>query len=108
MPSRNMSIFPWTPQDLVGIDPIVIMHHLNIDFCIKPVKQKKRHFGFEKDKMIQAEVDKLLAVGDTEEIQFPKWLSNVVLIPKPGGKWRMCIVFRDLNKACPKDFYPLP
>ncbi|KAK4395684.1 Retrovirus-related Pol polyprotein from transposon opus [Sesamum angolense] len=43
-----------------------------------------------------------------EEIQFPEWLSNVVLVPKPGGNWRMCIDFRDLNKACSKDFYPLP
>ncbi|KAL0395197.1 UNVERIFIED_CONTAM: Pro-Pol polyprotein [Sesamum latifolium] len=49
-----------------------------------------------------------MAAGHIEEIQFPKWLSNVVLVPKPGGKWRMCIDFRDLNKACPKDFYPLP
>ncbi|KAL0434466.1 UNVERIFIED_CONTAM: Pro-Pol polyprotein [Sesamum latifolium] len=55
----------------------------------------------------KAEVDKLMAVGHIEEIQFPEWLSNVVLVPKPGGKWRMCIDFRDLNKACPKDFYPL-
>ncbi|KAL0458116.1 UNVERIFIED_CONTAM: Polyprotein P3 [Sesamum latifolium] len=49
-----------------------------------------------------------MAAGHIEEIQFPEWLSNVVLVPKPGGKWRMCIDFRDLNKACPKDFYPLP
>ncbi|KAL0361499.1 UNVERIFIED_CONTAM: hypothetical protein Sradi_3834400 [Sesamum radiatum] len=33
---------------------------------------------------------------------------NVVLVPKPGEKWRMCIVFRDLNKACPRDYYSLP
>ncbi|KAL0406067.1 UNVERIFIED_CONTAM: Pro-Pol polyprotein, partial [Sesamum latifolium] len=46
--------------------------------------------------------------GHVEEIQFPEWLSNVVLVPKPGGKWRICIDFRDLNKACPKDFDPLP
>ncbi|KAL0427158.1 UNVERIFIED_CONTAM: Pro-Pol polyprotein [Sesamum latifolium] len=49
-----------------------------------------------------------MAAGHIEEIQFPEWRSNVVLVPKPGGKWRMCIDFRDLNKACPKDFYPLP
>ncbi|KAK4386293.1 Transposon Ty3-G Gag-Pol polyprotein [Sesamum angolense] len=29
------------------------------------------------------------------------------LVPKPGGKWKMCIDFRDLNKACRKNFYPL-
>ncbi|KAL0439207.1 UNVERIFIED_CONTAM: Retrovirus-related Pol polyprotein from transposon [Sesamum latifolium] len=104
---HNTHIFAWAPQDLEGIDPKVITHHLNIDPGIKPVKQKKRHFGPEKDKVIQAEVDKLMAAGHIEEIQFPEWLSNVVLVPKPGGKWRMCIDFRDLNKACPKDFYSL-
>ncbi|KAL0420910.1 UNVERIFIED_CONTAM: Pro-Pol polyprotein [Sesamum latifolium] len=77
-------------------------------YRFKPVKQKKKHFEPKKDKIIQAEVDKLIVVEHIEEIQFPEWLSNVVLVPKPGGKWRMCIDFRDLNKACPKDFYPLP
>ncbi|KAL0400103.1 UNVERIFIED_CONTAM: Transposon Ty3-G Gag-Pol polyprotein [Sesamum radiatum] len=72
------------------------------------MEQKKRHFGPEKDKIIQVEVDKLMLAGDIEEIQFPEWLSNVVLVPKPEGNWRICIDFRDLNKACPKDFYPLP
>ncbi|KAL0449956.1 UNVERIFIED_CONTAM: hypothetical protein Slati_1552000 [Sesamum latifolium] len=104
---RNADIFAWTPQDLEGIDPQVITHHLNIDPNCKSVKQKKRYFGPEKDKIIQAEVNKLMAAGHIEEIQFPEWLSNVVLVPKPGGKWRMCIDFRDLNKAYPKDFYPL-
>ncbi|KAL0462009.1 UNVERIFIED_CONTAM: hypothetical protein Slati_0088500 [Sesamum latifolium] len=95
-------------KDLKGIDPKVITHQLNIDPGVKPVKQKKRHFGPEKDKVIQAEVDKLMAAGHIEEIQFPEWLSNVVLVPKPRGKWRMSIDFRDLNKAYLKDFYPLP
>ncbi|KAL0404657.1 UNVERIFIED_CONTAM: hypothetical protein Sradi_2106500 [Sesamum radiatum] len=105
---RNIDVFVWTPQDLEGISPEVISHHLNIDPRIKPVRQKKRHFDLEKDKIIQAQIDKLMAAGHMEEIQFPEWLSNVVLVPKPGGKWRMCIDFTDLNKACPKDFYPLP
>ncbi|KAL0400239.1 UNVERIFIED_CONTAM: Retrovirus-related Pol polyprotein from transposon [Sesamum radiatum] len=49
-----------------------------------------------------------MAAGHIEELQFSEWLSNVVLVPKPGEKWRMCIDFQDLNIACPKDFYPLP
>ncbi|KAL0439295.1 UNVERIFIED_CONTAM: hypothetical protein Slati_2412500 [Sesamum latifolium] len=95
-------------QDLEEIDPGVITHHLNLDPAVRPIKQKKRHFGPEKDKIIEGEVNKLLTARHIREIQFPEWLSNVVLVPKPGGQWRMCIDFRDLNKACPKDYYPLP
>ncbi|KAL0324771.1 UNVERIFIED_CONTAM: Retrovirus-related Pol polyprotein from transposon [Sesamum radiatum] len=61
-----------------------------------------------KEKIIQGEINKLLSAGNIKEIQFPEWLSNMVLVPKLGEKWRMCIDFQDLNKACPKDFYPLP
>ncbi|KAL0283288.1 UNVERIFIED_CONTAM: Transposon Ty3-G Gag-Pol polyprotein [Sesamum angustifolium] len=97
-----------TPQDLEVIGPDVITYHLNIYPSVRPMKQKKWYFGLEKDKIIQVEVNKLLAAGHIQEIQFSEWLSNIVLIPKPKGKWRMCIDFRDLNKACPKDSYMLP
>jgi len=49
----------------------------------------------------------LLSVGHIKEIQYPEWLANVVLVKKVSGKWRMCADFTDLNKACPKDSYPL-
>ena len=39
---------------------------------------------------------------------YPDWLANVVMVKKANGKWRMCVDFTDLNKACPKDNYPLP
>ncbi|KAL0445657.1 UNVERIFIED_CONTAM: hypothetical protein Slati_1693600 [Sesamum latifolium] len=105
---KNKDIFAWTPQDLEGIDPGVITHNLNLAPTIRPVKQKERYFRPEKDKIIQGEVNKLLTAGHIREIQFPEWFSNVVLVPKPGEKWRMCLDFRDLNKACPKYYYPLP
>ncbi|KAL0446277.1 UNVERIFIED_CONTAM: hypothetical protein Slati_1755600 [Sesamum latifolium] len=54
---KNKDIFAWTPQDLEGIDPAVITHHLNLDPNIRPVKQKKRHFVPKKDKIIQEEVE---------------------------------------------------
>ncbi|XP_075503970.1 uncharacterized protein LOC142541298 [Primulina tabacum] len=95
-------------QELTGISPLISEHQLNIIPGSHPVKQKKRHFGSEKDKVIDEQVKELLKAGNIREIQFPTWLSNVVLVPKSTGKWRMCVDFRDLNKACPKDHYPLP
>ena len=52
------------------------------------------------------ETQKLLSAGHIREIQYPEWLANVVLVKKANGKWRMCVDFTDLNKACPKDSYP--
>lgn len=57
---------------------------------------------------MREEVEKLLRIGHIREIQFLTWISNVVLVPKGGDKWRMCVDFRDLNKPCPRDHYPLP
>ncbi|XP_012848582.1 PREDICTED: uncharacterized protein LOC105968491 [Erythranthe guttata] len=104
----NQDVFAWSPKDLKGIDPTVVVHELNLRPEANPVKQKRRHFGPEKDKIIEGEVRKLLEAGHIKEIRFPTWLSNAVLVKKAEGKWRMCIDFRDLNQACPKDHYPLP
>ncbi|XP_073307094.1 uncharacterized protein [Primulina huaijiensis] len=104
----NVSVFAWSQQELAGVSPQVAEHKLNILSGSRPVKQKKRHFGPEKDKVIGEQVGELLLAGHIREVQFHTWLSNVVLIPKATGKWRMCVDLRDLNKACPKDCYPLP
>ena len=42
------------------------------------------------------------------EVKYPGWLTNVVVVPKKGGKWRVCVDYTDLNEACPKDSFPLP
>ena len=54
------------------------------------------------------EVEKLLEVDFIREVFYPDWLANVVMVKKSNGKWRMCVDFTDLNKACPKDSFPLP
>ena len=54
------------------------------------------------------EVTKLLAAGFIREVHYLKWLANVVLVKKANGKWRMYVNFTDLNRACPKDSFPLP
>uniref|UniRef100_A0A2N9FJ88 Uncharacterized protein n=1 Tax=Fagus sylvatica TaxID=28930 RepID=A0A2N9FJ88_FAGSY len=62
----------------------------------------------ERNNAIMEEVDKLLAANFIREVFYPDWLANVVMVKKNTGKWRMCVDFTDLNKACPKDSFPLP
>ena len=64
-------------------------------------------FAQERDKAIAEEVRKLLEASFIREVYYPDWLANVVMVKKSNGKWRMCVDFTDLNKACPKDNYPL-
>jgi hypothetical protein len=54
------------------------------------------------------EVKRLLSAGVIREVKYPEWLANTVMVKKANGKWRMCIDFTDLNKAYPKDEFPLP
>ena len=49
-----------------------------------------------------------MKAGFIREIKYPEWLANVVVVPKKGVKWRVCVDYIDLNKACPKDSFPLP
>ncbi|XP_075504456.1 uncharacterized protein LOC142541886 [Primulina tabacum] len=93
----NLSGFAWSAQKLTGTSPDVVEHRLNILPNSSPVKQKKRHFGPEKDIVIKKEVGELLNAGHIREVQFSTWLSNVVLVPKSSRKWSMCVDFRDLN-----------
>ena len=62
----------------------------------------------DRKKVAQDEMQKLLDAGVSREVKFQEWLANVVMVPKKNGKWRMCVDFTNLNKACPKDDYPLP
>ena len=47
------------------------------------------------------------AAGAIREVQYPEWLANPVVVPKKGGKERMCVDFTNLNKAYPQDPFPL-
>jgi len=91
---------------LSGIDPSGIIHKLNVDPNHRPVKQRRRTFAAERNQAVAEEVEKLLKVGFIREVDYPEWLANVVLVKKSNGKWRMCVDFTDLIKACPKDSFP--
>ena len=104
----NLDVFAWSHDDMVGIDPKVMCHRLNIDPDKKGVRQKRRPVSGERAEALKEEVDRLLQAGLVKESFYPMWLANPVLVKKPNGKWRTCVDFTDLNKACPKDSFPLP
>ncbi|CAL9031199.1 unnamed protein product [Prunus brigantina] len=91
-----------------GISPSVISHKLSISPSFKPVRQKRRSYDTERYEAMKAEVDKLLTIGFIREVTYPTWLANSVLVKKSSGAWRMCQDYTNLNKACPKDSFPLP
>nr|KYP50706.1 Retrotransposable element Tf2 [Cajanus cajan] len=91
-----------------GIDANFICHRLAIHKEAKPVAQRKRKVGGERRDAVIIETQKLLNAGFIREVRYTTWLANVVLVKKNSGKWRMCVDYTDLNRACPKDSYPLP
>jgi hypothetical protein len=91
-----------------GIPRDVAEHSLDIRAGARPVKQHLHRFDEEKRRAIGEEVHKLMAAGFIKEVFHPEWLANPVLVKKKGGKWRMCVDYTGLNKACPKVPYPLP
>jgi hypothetical protein len=90
-----------------GISREVAEHKLNIKPGSKPVKQRLCRFNDEKCKAIVKDIMKLLSAGFIREVFHPEWLANLVLVKKKNKKWRMCIDYTSLNKACPKDLFPL-
>ncbi|KAL6319946.1 hypothetical protein AAG906_037022 [Vitis piasezkii] len=88
---QNKDVFAWTYSDMSGIHP-----------------SKVRRFHPDRQKIIQSEVDKLLASGFIREVEYLDWLANVVVVPKKREKWRVCVDYTNLNNNCPKDSFPLP
>jgi hypothetical protein len=105
---NNKDVFAWTTNDLYGVNRDIIEHSLNVDSSFRPRKQRLRKMSDDKAKGAWNEVKRLLSARVIREVTYPEWLANTVMVKKSNGKWRMCIDFTDLNKACPKDEFPLP
>uniref|UniRef100_A0A2N9F868 RNase H type-1 domain-containing protein n=1 Tax=Fagus sylvatica TaxID=28930 RepID=A0A2N9F868_FAGSY len=101
-------VFAWTPYEAPGIDSEFISHALNVSPEYKPVAHRARRTAPQHAEAVREEVERLLKIGVVREVLYPQWLSNTVVVKKKNGKWRVCVNFTDLNKACPKDPFPLP
>jgi hypothetical protein len=57
---------------------------------------------------VKKEIEKMLEAGFIRSCRYAKWISSIVPVQKKDGQWRVCMDFRDLNRATPKDEYPMP
>ncbi|KAD7478315.1 hypothetical protein E3N88_01451 [Mikania micrantha] len=105
---NNLDMFAWQPADMSGVPRSHTEHQLKTYSSREPVAQKRRYMGQERSRAVIDEVQKLLEAGIVREVRYQTWVANPVMVKKGDGSWRMCINYKDLNKACPKDCYPLP
>jgi len=101
-------VFAWSYQDMPGLDPDIVQHKLTLKPECSPIKQKLRRMKPEMALKIKEEVEKQFNAGFLAVAKYPQWVANVVPVPKKDGKVRMCVDYRDLNRASPKDDFPLP
>eukprot|EP00253_Pinus_taeda_P020385 PITA_20385 len=91
-----------------GIDSSIVEHEIKMYPDVKPVRQWLQQVHPKKATAIKAEVEKLLHAGFIYSVPLTDWVSNIVLVMKKQGTIRVCVNYRDVNKACPKDNYPTP
>ncbi|XP_071699941.1 uncharacterized protein [Rutidosis leptorrhynchoides] len=106
--SANTNVFAWKESDMTGVPRDIAEHRLNVNPSLIPVRQKKWHMALDRSDWLCAEVDNLVRANILREVRYQTWVANPVLVKKADGSWRMCVNFKDINKACPKDNYPLP
>jgi len=97
-------VFAWSAYEAPRVNSSFICHHLNVNPSITPKKQPPRRSS----KDHSDEVKKPKQAGTIKEVFYPEWLTNTVVVKNKSGKWRVCVDFSDLNKACPKNLFSMP
>lgn len=103
-----MDVFSLSYQDMPGFDTDIIEHKLPLQPEFALVKKKLRRTMPDMSIKIREEVKRYFNAEFLVVAKFPQWVTNIVLIPKNDDKVRMCVDYRDLNKASPKDDFLLP
>ncbi|XP_075110430.1 uncharacterized protein LOC142181310 [Nicotiana tabacum] len=116
----------WTIANIKGISPSICMHKIFLEDGHRPSVEHQRRLNPIMKEVVKKEVIKLLDAGIIFSISNNNWVSSVQCVPKKGGmtvienekneliptrtvtEWRVCIIYRSLNKVTRKDHFPLP
>ena len=93
-------MFAWNAYEILGVDSSFICHRLYVNPFVIPKKRPPRCSSNDHSDSVRDEVMKLKQAGAIKEVFYPEWLANTVVVKKKNGKWRMCVDFTELNKAC--------
>ncbi|RDX71855.1 hypothetical protein CR513_48735, partial [Mucuna pruriens] len=99
---RIADIFAWSYRDMPSLDITIVEHKLPLLPNAVPVRQQLRRMKLKVDLKIKEEVEKQWNAGF-----LVVWVANIVPILMTNGKVRMCVDYKDLNRANPKDNFPL-
>ncbi|KAK1621182.1 hypothetical protein QYE76_026699 [Lolium multiflorum] len=100
--------FAWDYTEMPGLDRSIIEHRLPLKKGFRPFQQRARQMKAEILEEVKKEIEKMLAAGFIRPCRYAEWISSIVPVEKKDGRWRVAIDFRDLNRATPKDEYPMP
>ena len=100
--------FAWDYTEMPGLDRSIVEHRLPLKKGFRPFQQRARQMKAEILEEVKKEVQKMLDAGFIRPCRYAEWISSVVPVQKKDGRWRVCVDFRDLNRATPKDEYPMP
>ncbi|XP_050211611.1 uncharacterized protein LOC126661789 [Mercurialis annua] len=100
--------FAWSYAEIPGLDKSIVEHKLPLKDGFRPFRQPPQRMSKEVEELIREEINWLKEANFIREAKYTEWLSNIVPVMKKNGKLRVCVDFRNLNLATPKDEYPMP
>jgi hypothetical protein len=104
-----MCYFAWDYTEMPGLSRELVEHRLPIKAGFRPDKQGTRNFKLEIVGRVKEEVDWLLQSRFIQPCRYADWVYNIVPVEKKNtGNIQICMDFRNLNRATPKDEYPMP
>jgi hypothetical protein len=105
---QYQEFFSWSYRDLKNYDTRIIQHTIPLNPEIKSFQQKLRKYHPSLQPLMCQEFKKLLDAKMIFQVRHFAWVANLVPVRKKSGEIRLCIDFRNLNRASEKDNYPVP